>query len=455
METKSSAYWQDRFKHLEESSHAYGLHAYAKIEPAFTRAQREIQKQIDSWYARFAANNEVTLSEARRLLSTRELAELRWDVDEYIKYGRQNAIDGKWMKQLENASARYHINKLEALLLRTQQELEVAFGHELDEVDKMARKVFTENYYQGVFEVQKGFNIGWEIGQIDSRQLGKVIKKPWATDGRNFSDRIWLRKQQMVGDLHQELTRTLILGKAPDEAIKHMEGFVDSEVKDAKRAASRLVMTEQAYFSSVSRKEVYKELGIKEFEIIATLDLKTSEICREMDGKHFPVTDLAPGSTAPPFHPNCRSTIAPYFEDKWSHTERIARDDENKTYYVPSDMKYKEWYNKYVEPNKVPKKRKIGNSILSVPLKSKLDGVWHFIPQGVEITNGTVIAGAGVKNNIRDIKRLLTMYGGTPEEWMKCVGKVETDNFMYDVHWYQKGNGEHFNEKISSGVLKK
>ncbi len=344
-------YWHNRFKYLEKASHGYGIKAYMEIEPAFLQAQREIQMQIDSWYARFAANNNVTLAEARKMLSSRELSELRWDVNEYIKYGRQTGmIDTRWMRQLENASAKFHISRLEALQIRTQQALEVAFGNELDAVDKMARKVFSENYYHSIFEVQKGFNIGWEVGQIDSRKLNNIIKKPWATDGQNFSSRIWTRKQQMVGDLHQELTRTLVQGKAPDEAIRHMEKFVDSKVKNARNAASRLVMTEQAYFHSISQEEAFRDLDVERFEIIATLDSRTSEICQDMDGRHFAMADYEPGGTAPPFHPNCRSVTAPYFEDNYGG-ERAARGADGKTYYVPDNMKYKDWKDSMVDGN--------------------------------------------------------------------------------------------------------
>lgn len=346
---KSSEYWKKRFQQLEEASHAYGQMTYSQIEPAFDKAQKEIQKEIDAWYARFAANNNVSMQEARKMLSSRELSELKWDIDDYIKYGQQNAVDGKWMKQLENASARFHISRLEALQLRTQQAMEKAFGNELDGVDAMARHLYTDGYYHAAFEIQKGFNIGWNIGQIDERTLDKVITKPWATDGNNFSSRIWSRKDQTINELHQELTRTIVQGKSPDEAIKHMQQFVDKKVKNAKYAAGRLVMTEDAYFHSLSQKDAFNDLDVDEFENVATLDMRTSEICQDMDGSHFPMKDYEPGTTAPPFHPNCRTVTVPYFNDEWSAGERAARDEDGKTYYVSSDMKYPEWKKAFVD----------------------------------------------------------------------------------------------------------
>lgn len=339
------SYWKKRFEALEAASNKYGIETYRKIEPAFDSAFRQIESEITLWYERLAKNNGVTMQEARQWLNANELKEFQWDVQEYIKYGRENAINQQWIKELENASAKYHISRLEALKVRAQQAVEVAFGNELDEVDAMVKKIFTNDYYHSIYEMQKGFNIGWEIGQIDERKLEKIISSPWATDGKHFSERIWNSRTQLVSELHNQLTRTCILGKPPDGAIK----AISKKFNTSKNQAGRLVMTEQAYFHSVAQQEAFKELDVEEFEVVATLDNLTSEICQEMDGKHFPMKDYEPGVTAPPFHPWCRSVTVPYFDDDFDVGERAARDEDGKTYYVPADMTYPEWKKSFVE----------------------------------------------------------------------------------------------------------
>lgn len=346
---KSSAYWKKRFSDLENAQNQYAQNTFHQIEPSFDKAQRQIQAQIEAWYGRYAANNGITMAEARKQLSAAELKELKWDVKEYIQYGQENALNQQWMKELENASARFHISRLEALKIRTQQALEVAFGNELDSLDSMVKALYQSGYYHTCFEIQKGFNLGWEIGQIDERRLEKVVSRPWASDGMNFSDRVWKSKTTMVNDLHQELTRTIIQGKSPDEAIRHMTKYLQDKGKNAKYQAGRLVMTEQAFISSAAQKDAFTDLDVEEFEIVATLDSRTSEICQEMDGQHFPMKDFQPGVTAPPFHVWCRSTTVPYFDDEWSIGERAARGADGETYYVPSDMKYSEWKEQYVD----------------------------------------------------------------------------------------------------------
>jgi phage putative head morphogenesis protein, SPP1 gp7 family len=106
-----------------------------------------------------------------------------------------------------------------------------------------------------------------------------------------------------------------------------------------------LVSTESAYFSSVAQEECFNDLGVEQYQIIATLDNLTSTICQELDGKVYSMKDYSAGSTAPPFHVNCRSCTAPYFDDDFG--ERIARGEDGKTYHVPSDITYQEWKKEY------------------------------------------------------------------------------------------------------------
>ena len=347
---KTADYWKDRFEQIEKICHDKGAVTYREIEAQYRKAQREIESQISVWYQRFAVNNGITMQEARRLLTSRELAELKWDVNEYIKYGQQNAIDGKWMKQLENASARAHISKLEALKLQLQQQVEVVFGNQLDGIDKAMRAVYSAGYLHTAFEIQKGTGIGYTLAAFNQTLVDKILNRPWAPDGKNFSDRVWSNKQKLINELNTTLTQGIILGKDPSKIINAMSKKLDV----SKTAAGRLVMTESAAFASRAQEDCFKELDIEEYEIVATLDSHTSEICQDMDGKVFKMSERQIGVNAPPFHVNCRTTTVPYFNDEWSkNTERAARNEDGDTYYVPDDMTYEEWKKEFVKDDSI------------------------------------------------------------------------------------------------------
>lgn len=336
----NSAYWKKRFELLEQSQNQLGVQCYADIEKQYRQAQKQIEGQLSAWYQRFASNNGVTIQEARKMLTAKELAEFKWDINQYIQYGQENAINGIWVKQLENASARYHISRLEALKIHTQQSLEVMFGNQLDSIDSSMREIYKSGYYHTAFEIQKGVGVGWDFATLDDKTISKVINKPWAVDGKNFSERIWGNRQKLVNELNNTLTQNIILGKDPQKAIDE----IARKMNTSKSNAGRLVMTEEAFFSSAAQKDCFTELDVEQFEIVATLDSHTSEICQDMDGKHFPMSQWEVGTTAPPFHVRCRSTTVPYFDDDFDSVgERVARGADGKTYHVPANMTYKEW----------------------------------------------------------------------------------------------------------------
>ncbi|EGT5517183.1 phage head morphogenesis protein, partial [Clostridioides difficile] len=134
---KHKDYWRKRFEQLEEAQNNKSVKYYLELEKQYKLAMNSIEKDILAWYNRFAKNEGISLLEAKKLLNTRELEEFKWSVEEYIRHGKENAINQKWMKELENASARVHITRLEALKLQIQQQVEVLYGNELDGIDKL------------------------------------------------------------------------------------------------------------------------------------------------------------------------------------------------------------------------------------------------------------------------------------------------------------------------------
>ena len=274
---KHEAYWKQRFIQLENSQHGMTATAFAKIEAQYRAAQKEIEGQIALWYQRFADNNGINMAEARQWISGNALKELKWDVKEYIKYGKENALlGGAWMQELENASAKFHISKLEALKIHTQQSLEKLFSKQESTIAGLLGDVYKSGYYHTAYELQKGFGIGFDIAAVDQSYLEKVLSKPWAVDGKNFSERIWGNKEKIIQEAHTEISRNILTGGDPQKAIDALS----KKFQTSKNNAARLVQTEQAYFSSLAQKECFKDLGVEEYEIVATLDSHTSDICQ-------------------------------------------------------------------------------------------------------------------------------------------------------------------------------
>lgn len=350
---KPEEYWARRMDSLNEAMLRKGEDYIRTQREEYERALAKIREKTERWYARLAKNNDISLAAARQLLDKNELKEFHWTVEEYIQRGRENAVDQRWMKELENASAKVHITRLRELEIHLQNEIEQLTAKRLRGTTDVLGGVYKDSYYRSIYELQKGTGVGSSFAMLDDRQIDKVLAKPWAPDGSNFSARIWKDRDKLVSELQTILTQDLIRGEPADKVITDFA----ERMGVSRHAAERLIRTEAAYFAGQSRLDAYREMGAEQYKFVATLDKRTSEICRDMDGRVFRLSEAKAGVNYPPLHVYCRSTTIPYFEDA-EPGERAARDDEGKTYMVPGDMTYKEWREKYGaggEPERTPK----------------------------------------------------------------------------------------------------
>lgn len=340
---RNAEYWRGRFSILEENAHKQSDQYLQNLEDMFMDAQRTVQADIERWYGRFATNNGISLAEARKLLTTGQLEEFHWTVEQYIKAGQQNNLSAEWLKKLENASAKFHVSRLEAIQLQIQQQIELLYGNQLDGVDSLLKQIVSDGYTHGAFTIQKGLGLGWDITALNQKKLETLLSKPWTTDGRTFSDRIWLKKRELVGTVHKELTQGLLRG----DSSQKITDAIKNRFKVSRYQAGRLVHTETTYFNAISTKQVYQDLGVQSVEILETLDSLTCPLCQPLDGTVIPLAQYEPGVTVPPFHPNCRGTTCPHYNDM--EGERAARNAEGEIYYVPANMTFTQWEKAFVD----------------------------------------------------------------------------------------------------------
>ena len=340
---KNADYWRGRFAILENSAHKQADEYLRSLEDIYRGAEQSVQRDIESWYQRFATNNNVTLAEARKMLTTGQLEEFKWTAEQYVKAAQKANLSEEWIKKLENASTRFHVSRLEAIQFQIQQQIELLYGNQVDGIDDLLKDVISNGYTRGAFEVQKGIGLGWDFTALNQKKLEALLSKPWTTDGKTFRDRCWTNKAELVDTVNKELIQGMLRGDPPSKIIT----AIQKKFGTSRYKARRLVHTETTYFNAVSKTQMYKDLGVEQIEIVETLDSRTCPICQPLDGKVIPLSQYEPGVTVPPFHPNCRGTTCPYYDDM--EGERAARNADGEVYYVPANMTFTQWKKAFVD----------------------------------------------------------------------------------------------------------
>ncbi len=315
-----------------------------ELADIYAKATRELNYQIGEIFDRFTDKHNLTEEEARRLLGMMkdpaDIATLR----EALAKDPKNAA---LLAELESPAYRARIERLENLQYEIDRMMRDVYQQEKMVTSEHYANVFHNSYYRSIYEIQRAAGFQFSFAAVDPAMLNMMLGMEWA--GGNFSSRIWNNTDALAKELKEQLIMGYLTGKQEAD----MAAEIANKFGVANYKARRLVRTESNFFSSQAQLASYEEAEIERYMIVATLDLLTSAICREMDGKIFPRKEAKVGVNINPFHPFCRTTNVAVFDDEDLSTlkRRAIRPDTGEHILVPADTNYKKWYQQNVANN--------------------------------------------------------------------------------------------------------
>ena len=334
----NKSYWEKRQERKYLAGEKKINDYYRGLKKSFEQAKKEIQSVINDFYWRYAEENQLSFASAQISLNKMELGELK----DFIKKAYENM--GKYNLELNNMSIRARITRYQALEKQIDAILQQLYAIEYEYKGKdLLKKVYEDSYYRTWFNIDQYRGFHQEFAQINPITIDELIRYPF--NGADFSSRIWKQKDHMLQVLTEDITTMLIQGRNPQT----LAGDFAKRFKTKEYEAYRLLHTESSFIIEQGTLAAYKEDGVKKYQILATLDMKTSDICRSEDGEIYDVDKAVVGVNYPPYHPFCRTTTVPYYEDVENEGTRAARGADGKTYYVPSSMKYADWKKAFVD----------------------------------------------------------------------------------------------------------
>lgn len=331
-----------------------------QVSKFYQRASTYLCMEAEDIYDRYKERYRLSDAEAKRLLNKmQDKASLDELIEKLKESGKEDETKKELIKQIEAPAYRARIERLQRLQEQIDyimvnvynQEVELSTAHYID--------LAQEAYYHNVFEVQQRVGESFSFNYVDAKTIEQVINSKWS--GENYSKRIWKNTQELAEDLKQELLVNLVTGRTN----KEVQDIIQNKYHSGMTNARRLIRTESSYIVNALNAIAYRKMGIVKYQFCAILDLRTSKICREFDGKVFLVEDIVMGLNYPPMHPYCRSTTVGVISEKYlkEGTRRTRDPETHKVIDVPADMTYQEWYNKYVagNPKAMLEEKKIKN----------------------------------------------------------------------------------------------
>lgn len=338
---RDAEYWAERALNELLMGERSVLEYEDALLQAYTVALREIKKDIDAFFTRYAKQHKISYAEARKRLTTPELKEFQALIDKWLR----EAIDGKWSNEyieyLKKLAGSKYVFRLEMLEADVRYQIELLEQKKHVDMTDLLSINYLASYYERSYTLAHGADIAVRFNAVTKAGVEKAVKTKWSQ--YNYSQTIWNDRDRLVRTMATVIPQSFSRGLSSNQ----LGDMIAKEMNASRNRGRTLARTEVNYICNQADLDAYKVIGIEDYDYLATLDLRTSDICRSLDGTTHKVSHAQVGVNFPPMHPNCRSTTVPKFKDE-EVEDRVARDETGKTIRVPRKMTQEEYINTYV-----------------------------------------------------------------------------------------------------------
>lgn len=326
-------YWKNRIEQEIKARQKAEYSLDVRLNDLYDRYIREIEKEINDFYTRYALKNSVSVSEAKKRVS-------EMDVQAFSSKAKQYVKEKNFGKTANEELAVYNLKMRVSRLQMLQYNIDLQLLGLSKEETKLAGEYLNQEYKREI-KTQAGI-LGEMMENPAQMKLGMdtILNTPfhgvtWKTGLKEQQDAI----RQVVAKATEDL---IVKGKNPTTYISKLT----KDMKIKRYEAKRLLATEGARMQTEVQKATYIENDFEEYRFIA--ETAKCKICQELGDKIFKVKDMQPGKNACPMHPHCRCSTAPYFDrqkaieklkEKYKDDEELVKSKEDKTLTKESKSK--------------------------------------------------------------------------------------------------------------------
>lgn len=333
MKNPSKKYWEDRAAGRMVSYTAKAESTADTLGKAYYATARYLQEEANGILSTFADKFELSIAEAETMLKNAP----NKSMFEQMKTALATCADEQKKQKLEtllsSPAYAHRIGRLNDLDSKISDMCSRLANAEIGVDTAHLGDIIQSAYMQTVFDVTKGADYRAAFDIIPESRVKAILSTNWS--GQMFSQRVWDNTNALADGLKRDMLVGIMAGKSE----QHMADDIMNRCGVGAFEARRLVRTETTCVANTAELYGYKELDIDEYEFSACLDSRTSDLCRELDGKVFKRNSAQAGVNLPPMHPFCRSTTLPVLPSEEDLDKELAELGDE----IGADVDFDEW----------------------------------------------------------------------------------------------------------------
>lgn len=332
MKNPSKKYWEDRAAGRMVSYTAKAESTADTLGKAYYATARYLQGEANDVFNAFTDKFELSIAEAETMLKNAP----NKSMFEQMKTALATCTDEQRKQELEtllsSPAYAHRIGRLNDLDSKISDMCSRLANAEIGVDTAHLGDIIQRAYMQTVFDVTKGADYRAAFDLIPESRVKAILSTNWS--GQMFSERVWDNTNALADGLKHDMLVGIMAGKS-----EHMADDIMNRCGVGAFEARRLVRTETTCVANMAELYGYKELDIDEYEFSACLDSRTSDLCRELDGKVFKRNSAQAGVNLPPMHPFCRSTTLPVLPSEEDLDKELAELGDE----IGTDVDFDEW----------------------------------------------------------------------------------------------------------------
>lgn len=333
MKNPSKKYWEDRAAGRMVSYTSKAESTADTLGKAYYATARYLQGKANDVFNAFTDKFELSIAEAETMLKNAP----NKSMFEQMKTALATCTDEQRKQELEtllsSPAYAHRIGRLNDLDSKISDMCSRLANAEIGVDTEHLGDIIQSAYMQTVFDVTKGADYRAAFDLIPESRVKAILSTNWS--GQMFSERVWDNTNALADGLKHDMLVGIMAGKSE----QHMADDIMSRCGVGAFEARRLVRTETTCVANMAELYGYKELDIDEYEFSACLDSRTSDLCRELDGKVFKRNSAQAGVNLPPMHPFCRSTTLPVLPSEEDLDKELAELGDE----IGADVDIDEW----------------------------------------------------------------------------------------------------------------
>mgnify|MGYP000136306431 FL=1 len=333
MKNPSKKYWEDRAAERMVSYTSKAESTADTLGKAYYATARYLQGEANDVFNAFTDKFELSIAEAETMLKNAP----NKSMFEQMKTALATCTDEQRKQELEtllsSPAYAHRIGRLNDLDSKISDMCSRLANAEIGVDTAHLGDIIQRAYMQTVFDVTKGADYRAAFDLIPESRVKAILSTNWS--GQMFSQRVWDNTNALADGLKHDMLVGIMAGKSE----QHMADDIMNRCGVGAFEARRLVRTETTCVANMAELYGYKELDIDEYEFSACLDSRTSDLCRELDGKVFKRNSAQAGVNLPPMHPFCRSTTLPVLPSEEDLDKELAELGNE----IGADVDFDEW----------------------------------------------------------------------------------------------------------------